>query len=202
MRISTQVIAGLVGAAALVAGTVTAAAAHEQHGDFGYHSVRRGIPDRAVSFSVASPDLRNGGTFRSDTFANAFGCSGTNARPRLHWSGAPARTQSLAVTMYDPQAPTGSGFWHWQTWDLPAATTDLGTADPAGAVSGTGDAGVTGYLGPCPPAGDVPHHYEITVYALDVASLALPAATPPAVTAFTMSSHIIGYGRLTATARR
>jgi Raf kinase inhibitor-like YbhB/YbcL family protein len=104
--------------------------------------------------------------------------------------------------MYDPDAPTGSGFWHWLEWDLPAGTTSLGSTDPAGAVTGTDDAGVTGYLGPCPPAGDVPHHYELTVYALDVPSLALPAATPPAVTAFTMGAHVIGYGRLTATARR
>ncbi|WP_426512170.1 YbhB/YbcL family Raf kinase inhibitor-like protein [Dactylosporangium sp. McL0621] len=197
-----KLIAILAGAGALLAGSATAATAHQTSGGFGYHTVRRGIPDGAARFAVASPDVRDGGKFPADMFANAFGCAGTNARPRLRWSSPPDGTRSLAVTMYDPDAPTGSGFWHWLAWDLPAGTRTLDAAEPAGTVDGTGDAGAPGYLGPCPPAGDVGHHYEITVYALDTPSLALPASTPPAVAAFTMGPHVIAYGRLTVTARR
>jgi len=197
-----RLIAILAGAGALLAGTAIAATAHQPADRFGYHSVRRGVPDRAPRFPVASPDVRDGGAFPAAMFADAFGCAGGNARPRLRWARTPAGTRSLAVTMFDPDAPTGSGFWHWVTWDLPAGTTSLDATGPAGSVEGTGDAGAPGYLGPCPPAGDVAHHYEITVYALDTASLALPASTPPAVAAFTMSGHVIGYARLTVTARR
>jgi hypothetical protein len=202
MKKSMQFLVALTGAAALVGGTATVAAAHERTGGFGYQSVRRGVPQSAARFPVNSPGLRDGGPFPAGGFADAFGCAGTNEQPRLAWSGEPAGTRSLAVTMYDPDAPTGSGFWHWLEWDLPAGTRSLGSTVPAGAVSGTDDAGRAGYLGPCPPAGDVAHHYQITVYALDVPTLALPATTSPAVVGFTMSGHVLGYGRLTLTARR
>ncbi|BCJ39827.1 hypothetical protein GCM10010168_26870 [Actinoplanes ianthinogenes] len=169
-------------------------------GAFGYHAVRDGIPERAGHFRVAGPDLHH--RFPADDFANGFGCAGSNAQPRLTWAGAPAGAASFAVTMFDPDAPTGSGFWHWLEWDVPAGSRGLDTAVPAGAVSGTNDAGFAGYLGPCPPAGDVAHHYQITVYALDVPTLNLPATTPPAVTMFTMSGHILATGRITVTAKR
>ncbi|WIM93374.1 YbhB/YbcL family Raf kinase inhibitor-like protein [Actinoplanes oblitus] len=206
--------ATIVSAAALAAGTfgyhhvrddAPAAAAHHQVRDdarteFGYHRVRDGIPAGAGRFRVTSPDLRT--RFPAGDLANVFGCGGSNAQPRLAWSGAPAGTRSFAVTMYDPDAPTGSGFWHWLEWDVPATSRGLDTTVPAGAVAGTGDAGITGYLGPCPPVGDIAHRYEITVYALDVPTLNLPAATPPVVTAFTMREHILAFGRMTVTAKR
>ncbi|WP_392667905.1 YbhB/YbcL family Raf kinase inhibitor-like protein [Streptomyces sp. LN785] len=179
-------------------------AVHAPSGDAGYGwaAVREGVPDSAARFTVTSPDVRDGGTFPADAYANAFGCAGANRQVRLAWHGAPRGTRSYAVTMYDPDAPSGSGFWHWLTWDIPADATALGTDLPSGAVAGTDDAGVTGYLGPCPPTGDVTHHYRISVYALDVPTLALPAGTPAAVTTFTMSGHVIGYARLTALAHR
>lgn len=171
-------------------------------GGFGYTAVRKGVPDGAARFTVTSPDVRDGGTFPARAWADSFGCSGGNQPVRLSFSGAPAGTRSYAVTMFDKDAPTGSGFWHWLTWDIPAGTTALGTEPPAGSVSGTDDAGMTGYLGPCPPSGDIVHRYEITVYALDTPSLDLPATAPAAVTAVTLSGHIIGYARITATAHR
>jgi len=154
------------------------------------------------SFTLRSNDVAVGETLATPQLSGIFGAGGEDRSPHLAWEGFPAETKSFAITCYDPDAPTGSGFWHWVTWDLPAGTTSLDATGPAGSVEGTGDAGAPGYLGPCPPAGDVAHHYEITVYALDTASLALPASTPPAVAAFTMSGHVIGYARLTVTARR
>jgi Raf kinase inhibitor-like YbhB/YbcL family protein len=104
--------------------------------------------------------------------------------------------------MYDPDAPTGSGFWHWLEWDIPADAAALNATPSIGAILGVDDAGRAGYLGPCPPAGDIAHRYQITVYALDTETLGLPAATPAAVTAFTISAHIVGYAQITAIARR
>jgi len=169
---------------------------------FGYTDVRRGIPDSAVRFAVTSPQVHNGGTFPASAWASSFGCTGGNQQITLDWHGAPSAARSFAVTMFDPDAPTGSGFWHWLVWDIPAGDAELSSALPAGAVAGTDDAGVTGYLGPCPPAGDGTHHYEITVYALNVASLDLPSATPAALTTFSMSSHVIGYAEMTVDAKR
>jgi Raf kinase inhibitor-like YbhB/YbcL family protein len=202
------------GAAAALAATGTAVAeahgrtatgpGHASAGDggFGYHAVRAGVPDGVARFAVSSPQVRDGGSFPASAWADSMGCTGGNQQVTLDWHGAPAATKGYAVTMFDPDAPTGGGFWHWLVWDIPAGSRALGPTPPAGAVSGTDDAGVTGWMGPCPPAGDVAHHYEITVYALDTASLGLPAATPAAVTAFTMSGHVIGYARMTVTARR
>ncbi|WP_441248104.1 YbhB/YbcL family Raf kinase inhibitor-like protein [Kitasatospora sp. McL0602] len=171
-------------------------------GGYGYQAVRQGVPTAAARFTVSSPDVREGGAVPPGSWADNFGCSGGNGQLRLAWHGAPANTRSYAVTMYDPDAPTGAGFWHWLTWDVPSTATALGATPPAGSVVGTNDAGRAGYLGPCPPVGDITHRYQITVYALDVPSLGLPAATPPSVTTFTMSGHILGYARMTATARR
>lgn len=163
--------------------------------------MRSGIPDSAVRFSVSSPQI-HGDSFPASAWSDAFGCSGPNEQFTLDWSGAPSSARSSAVTMFDPDAPTGSGFWQWLEWDIPARSTELTSTMPSGAVAGTNSAGVTGYLGPCPPAGDITHHYKITVYALNVESLDLPASTPAAVTTFSMSSHIIGYAQMTVDAKR
>ncbi|GAB2695279.1 YbhB/YbcL family Raf kinase inhibitor-like protein [Kitasatospora kifunensis] len=197
-------------ALAVSAMAATSAAAHSDAGTrrhdggygYGYTTIRKGIPDQARRFTVTSPQVHDGGTFPASAWANSFGCTGGNEQFTLDWSGAPVGTRSYAATMYDPDAPSGSGFWHWLVWDIPATATSLGSTAPAGSVTGTDDAGLTGYLGPCPPAGDVKHHYQITVYALDTASLALPGSTPPALTTFSMSSHVIGYARMTVTAQR
>jgi Raf kinase inhibitor-like YbhB/YbcL family protein len=192
--VRTTAIAAAVAATLTVA---TAAAAATQTVTFGYHSVRSDIPSGARTFTVTSPDIANGKPMPAAAYADGFGCTGGNQAPRLRWSGAPSGTKSYAVTMYDPDAPTGSGFWHWLNWDI--AGTSLPAAD---AVAGANDAGAAGYQGPCPPAGDHVHRYQVTVLALDTPSLDLPASTPPAYASFAMSGHILAYARITATAKR
>jgi Raf kinase inhibitor-like YbhB/YbcL family protein len=201
---ATSATAGTPPARPAVSGAVAAARpASPAYGDggYGFITVRSAIPDSVARFSVRSPQIHDG-EFPASAWADAFGCSGANRQFTLQWSGAPSGTRSLAVTMFDPDAPSGSGFWHWLVWDIPAGSTGLTGALPPGAVAGTDSAGVTGYLGPCPPAGDVTHHYEITVYALNVPSLGLPSSTPADVTTFSMSSHIIGYARMSVDAKR
>ncbi|MEU0542611.1 YbhB/YbcL family Raf kinase inhibitor-like protein [Nocardia sp. NPDC005978] len=163
-------------------------------------TVREVIPSGAARFTVTSPDIGADNTFGPDNFAAAFGCTAANKVPTIRWSGAPAAAKSFAITMFDADAPTGSGFWHWMTWDIASGAAEFKPGDAA--VQGTNDAGATGYLGPCPPAGDRAHTYRITVLALDTAQLGTPASTSPAAASFSMSGHIIGAGQLTATAQR
>ncbi|WP_405488077.1 YbhB/YbcL family Raf kinase inhibitor-like protein [Nocardia sp. NBC_00511] len=162
--------------------------------------VRAAIPATAAHFTVTTSDATADHTFPADFYAGAFGCTAANHAPHLRWSGAPAAAKSFAVTMFDPDAPTGAGFWHWMNWDIPSTATDF-TAGAAG-VAGTNDAGAPGYLGPCPPAGDKPHNYQITVLALDTPTMGLPATSTPTVASFSMNSHIIGAAQLTLTAVR
>lgn len=143
------------------------------------------------AFKLSSPDLVSG-TFSNTFVANGFGCTGGNISPALQWENAPKGTQSFALTMYDPDAPTGSGFWHWTVYNIPATATGLaqgaGNAAatlPAPAFGGSNDfqdTGVTGangnYGGPCPPAGDAPHRYVFTLYALGVDNVQVAAGVP------------------------
>jgi Raf kinase inhibitor-like YbhB/YbcL family protein len=136
--------------------------------------------------------------------AQFWGCTSAGVSPQLSWSGAPDSTQSYAVSMYDPDAPTGSGFWHWVAWDIPADTTSLptGAVLPAGSVDGENDAGTLGYTGPCPPEGDGVHHYQITVVALDVPTLGLDPTTHAAVVGFVAGHSAVAAGQLVATAEQ
>src|SRR5208282_885718 len=119
-----------------------------------------------------------GGKIADEQVFNSFGCSGQNVSPSLAWSGAPKGTKSFAVSMYDPDAPTGSGFWHWWVANIPASAASLpkgagdaaGAALPAGSLQVRNDFSAIGYGGPCPPKGK-PHHYRVTIYALDVDKL-------------------------------
>lgn len=124
-----------------------------------------------------------------------FGCAGGNVSPHLAWSGAPAGTRSFALTCYDPDAPTGSGFWHWLVVNIPAEVDSLpaGAGDPAsgllppGALQTRTDFGAPGYGGPCPPEGDHPHRYVFTLFAVGQAVLPVEADTMPAVVGFTLN---------------
>jgi Raf kinase inhibitor-like YbhB/YbcL family protein len=143
------------------------------------------------SFKLSSPDLVKG-AFSNTFVANGFGCTGGNISPALQWENAPAGTKSFALTMYDPDAPTGSGFWHWTVYNIPASAKGLAqgagyaaTTLPAPAFGGSNDfqdTGVTGangnYGGPCPPAGDAPHRYVFTLYALGVDNVQVAAGVP------------------------
>ena len=144
-------------------------------------------PAAAAGFAVTSPDFPNGGTMPEAQELDRQGCTGANRSPALVWSGAPAGTRSFAVTIHDTDARGGRGWWHWVVLDIPpdvrglraGAGTPGSPALPAGAAQGRTSFGFARYGGPCPPGGDPPHHYRITVYALPVARLSLPAGTPP-----------------------
>ncbi|PYE55203.1 YbhB/YbcL family Raf kinase inhibitor-like protein [Deinococcus yavapaiensis] len=158
----------------------------------------------AGTLTLSSPQFANGGRIANEQSANVFGCTGGNVSPTLTWSGAPAGTQSFALTMYDPDAPTGSGFWHWIVYNIPATATSLslgagaasGTALPAGTRQGAGDAGTVGYLGPCPSVGDPPHRYVFTLYALN-RTLDIPANSAPAIVGFNLDGSTIARTTLT-----
>jgi Raf kinase inhibitor-like YbhB/YbcL family protein len=160
----------------------------------------------AQSMSLTSADLKEGGTISNEQVLKGFGCNGGNLSPALSWSGAPPGTRSFAVSIYDPDAPTGSGWWHWMVFNIPPGTTSLpkGAGDvnkklmPKGAIQGRNDFGADGYGGPCPPAGDKPHHYQITVFAVDVDKL--PDAKNNAASALVSSklrSHTLAKATLT-----
>jgi Raf kinase inhibitor-like YbhB/YbcL family protein len=186
--------------AVLVVGGTAAGASAATFPHFGYHKVRTGLPSGIKHFKLTSTDVRAG-----KPIAQRFwGCTDAGISPQLSWSGAPAGTQSFVVTVFDPDAPTGSGFWHWVAWDIPAGTTSLptGAVLPAGSVSGTNDGGTAGYTGPCPPTGDVTHHYAFTVVAVGVPSLGLTADTPPPVVGFVTGQNALASGTFTATARQ
>ncbi len=147
-------------------------------------------PAHAGRFTLSSPEIRPGHELPSAQVNDANGCKGGNVSPELRWQGAPAGTRSFAVTFYDPDAPTGSGWWHWVVFNLPAGEAGLaagagassGTKLPPGAVQSRTDFGVPGFGGACPPRGAKPHRYVFTVHALRVAALdAGPDATPAQV---------------------
>jgi Raf kinase inhibitor-like YbhB/YbcL family protein len=133
----------------------------------------------ADDLTLTSPDIKEGATVADEQVFKGFGCTGNNVSPALSWSGAPAASKSFAVSIYDPDAPTGSGFWHWVVFNIPSNVTSLpkGAGDakkkltPKGAIQSRTDFGADGYGGPCPPKGDAPHHYQITVFAVDVDKL-------------------------------
>jgi len=182
---------------ALLGSTVAALAVSRQ---FGYDKVRSGLPSGLPKMTVTSTDLRAGKPIPQQF----WGCTSAGVSPQLSWQGAPAGTQSLVVTMFDSDAPTGSGFWHWAAWDIPAGTTSLPTGAmlPAGSVSGENDSGAFGYTGPCPPAGDRTHHYHIRVVAVSAPSLGLDATTHAAVVGFATGQQALAAGELVATAQQ
>ena len=159
---------------------------------------------QALAFELTSTDFKPGGRLAERQVANGFGCRGDNQSPQLSWKNPPAGTRSYAVTAYDPDAPTGSGWWHWQVWNIPAdvaalaANAGVAAALPAGAVSGRGDAGTVGYFGACPPPGDKPHRYVFTVHALKVDTLELPENPMPALVGFMIGANSLGSARVTA----
>lgn len=160
-------------------------------------------------FTLTSTSVEDGGPLAAPQLSGMFGVpGGQDASPQLAWSGAPAGTKSYAVTVYDPDAPTGSGFWHWAVANVPADTTslpegagdDAGSGLPAAAVQLPNDARAARYVGAAPPAGHGPHRYFITVHALDLEDVGVAQDATPAVLGFTMAGHILGRATLIATA--
>ncbi|GAB3681226.1 YbhB/YbcL family Raf kinase inhibitor-like protein [Saccharopolyspora tripterygii] len=151
------------------------------------------------SFTLVSEDVAHGETLPPAQRSGIFGAGGDDISPHLNWSGFPPETASFVVTMYDPDAPTVSGFWHWAVIDVPARTTELptGAGEPSGrelpdnALTLTNDAGLRHYLGAAPPEGHGVHSYYIAVHAVDVPSLGIPHTATPAFMSFTLLNHTL-----------
>jgi Raf kinase inhibitor-like YbhB/YbcL family protein len=159
----------------------------------------------AEPLTLTSPDLAPGARVGDRQVGDRFGCAGGNRSPPLVWSGAPAGAESFALSLFDPDAPTGAGFWHWAIFDIPASATSLppGAGDPKaglapeGAIQGKNDAGAIGYFGPCPPEGDKPHRYRFELDALDVAKLGLDGGAAAAAVAERVRRHTLAKATLT-----
>jgi Raf kinase inhibitor-like YbhB/YbcL family protein len=156
------------------------------------------------SFDVTSADVAEGEELAMAQVSGIFGAGGEDISPQLSWSGFPPGTRSFAVTVYDPDAPTASGFWHWAVFNLPASTTELaagagdetGSGLPEGAIQLRNDGGVRQFLGAAPPEGHIRHRYFVVVHAVDVETLDVPEDATPAVLGFTLFTHTLARARL------
>jgi Raf kinase inhibitor-like YbhB/YbcL family protein len=160
----------------------------------------------ASDFVVSSPTIPPGSTLTQEQVLNGFGCSGKNQSPALKWTAGPKETKSYAVTIYDPDAPTGSGWWHWVVYNIPANVTELaaGAGDttqqqlPAGAKQGRTDFGTHAFGGACPPQGDKAHRYVFTVHALKVEKIDVPEEASAAMVGFMVHANSAGNASFTA----
>lgn len=153
----------------------------------------------AGALTLSSKDIAQNQLMPKAQEFNGFGCSGSDLSPQLSWSGAPQGTKSFAITAYDPDAPTGSGWWHWQVVNIPVSTTALATG--AGSVSANklpigsrqigNDYGIQGFGGACPPAGHGVHRYRFTVHALSLDTLELPENASGALTGYMINAHTL-----------
>ncbi|WP_332813320.1 YbhB/YbcL family Raf kinase inhibitor-like protein [Ramlibacter sp.] len=159
-----------------------------------------------MALALSSPDFAEQDTLPKDFVHSAMGAGGQNVSPALSWTGAPAGTKSFALTMYDPDAPTGSGWWHWVVYDIPANVSSLprgagaagGGQLPRGAKQGRTDFGTQEYGGAAPPPGHGPHRYVFTLYALNVDKLDVPDDASAAYVGFNIHFAKLGEAKLTA----
>lgn len=157
-------------------------------------------------FTLTSPDLPAGKPIGEQFTANVWGCHGANASPEPQWRHAPAGTKSFAILMFDPYRPPASGWWHWVVYDIPATSTHLprsagdpgSSSMPSGARTAKpdGEAPEAHYYGPCPDAGDPPHHYTFTIYALSVDHLDVPETSTPANIDAAIQAKMLGKATL------
>lgn len=163
----------------------------------------------AESFTLRSKDISHGDFMDAAQEFQGFGCSGDDLSPQLSWSGAPQGTKAYAVFAYDPDAPTGSGWWHWQLVNIPANVSSLPTGAgsaskdlaPTGAFHTSNDYGVTGFGGACPPEGHGAHRYQFTIYALSQA-LELPENASAALTGYMVKANSLGSATIEALYKR
>jgi Raf kinase inhibitor-like YbhB/YbcL family protein len=159
------------------------------------------------SFEVTSTDVTDGRPLSAPQVSGVMGAGGEDRSPQLSWSGFPEETRGFAVTCYDPDAPTASGFWHWVVTGIPASVTELpsgageegGANLPEGAYMLRNDGGFAGYIGAAPPAGHGPHRYYFVVHALDTDSLGVPAEASPAFHGFNLFGHTLARATLVVT---
>ncbi|PKH09379.1 YbhB/YbcL family Raf kinase inhibitor-like protein [Moritella sp. Urea-trap-13] len=164
----------------------------------------------AGSFTVSSQDIAQGEMMAKAQVYNGFGCAGGDLSPQLKWSNAPSGTKSFAITAYDPDAPTGSGWWHWQIVNIPVTVTEIATGAgatnsniaPVGSSQVQNDYGGRGFGGVCPPSGDQAHHYQFTVHALSVEKLELPADASGALAGYMINANTIGSTTIEALYKR
>ena len=164
------------------------------------------LPDVA-EFTVTSTDIADDEPMANPHVSGVMGAGGADVSPQLSWSGFPPETKSFAVTMYDPNAPTASGFWHWAVANIPATVTELpsnagagtDTGLPEEAVTLRNDAGLRSYLGAAPPPGHGPHHYYVVVHAVDVEKLDVNEDSSPAALGFSLFGHTLARARLVPT---
>lgn len=158
-------------------------------------------PKMEGEMTFGCPDIKDGDTLGDDYVANIWGYTGNNVSPNLLWKNAPKDTKSFAVTLYDPDAPTGSGFWHWCVFNIPADQTSLAkngsTQLGGGIVELNNDAGQAGFIGAFPPKGDKPHRYVFTLYALSD-FIQLPNTASPAVLGFNLNGKVLATASFTA----
>ncbi|MGD1900602.1 MAG: YbhB/YbcL family Raf kinase inhibitor-like protein [Phormidesmis sp.] len=164
-------------------------------------------PAFAQEFNLTSTTISEGETLTNAHIFEGFGCEGENQSPQLSWTGAPEGTKSFAINVYDPDAPTGSGWWHWNVVNIPAATNAISqnaSADtnlPTGAIEIRNDYGTIGFGGACPPPDKV-HRYIFTVYALGTESLELPENPSNALVGFMIRTNMLGSASITAVYHR
>lgn len=158
------------------------------------------------TFTVTSTDVQDGKTLDTPQLSGIFGAGGSDTSPQLSWEGFPAETAGFAITCYDPEAPTASGFWHWAVVNIPVSVTELptgagdaaGSGLPAGAIQLKSDGGVSHYLGAAPPPGHGLHRYYFVVHALDVATLdGVDESSTPAFLGFNLFSRAIARATIT-----
>lgn len=158
------------------------------------------VSAQAGGFELSGPELKAHQPIRAEQYANVFGCKGQGLSPTLEWKNAPAGTRSFALTYYDQDAPTGSGFWHWVVYDIPAQVMRLeGGRVAAGAIEGNTDLGKPGYLGACPPVGRK-HRYVYTLHALRTEKLDIPSGATAAYAGFVIHGNTLATATLPVTA--
>lgn len=161
------------------------------------------------NFILTSDEIVHGEFMSNTQEFTGFGCEGGNRSPALSWSGAPKATQAFAITVYDPDAPTGSGWWHWQIVNIPKEVNQLtagagninGKKIPKGSLQIENDYGTTGFGGACPPKGDGAHRYQFTVHALSK-KLELPAGASGALTGYMINAHSLDSATIEALYKR
>ena len=152
----------------------------------------------ADNFTLSSSDLK--GQLTNKEVFSGFGCSGENISPELSWKDAPKGTKSFAVTVYDPDAPTGSGWWHWVVFDISkdkfTLPSGFGNSESKDAIQSITDFGKTGFGGACPPKGDKAHRYIFTVHSLDIETISLDKNSNPALVGYYLNAHSLAKASL------